>query len=325
MVQRFWHICSWLLSALALGYLAGCSELQSDSTGVVASALVASVDRSQAVDPAQPDKVELNSVELNSVAAQPLEAQPVEAQKVEAQKVEAQKVEAQKVAAKPADVEQVEVHAADVEPPVKVARSTAEKPEKVDVEVSKKAETDDSSLTQVPLVKAEKKPLDPNPTRPIVLLSEAHKKTCRKLVGDTIDAVEVTDIQGTRHKLRDLLSDELTVLIFWNEKSIPAMEQFRRIPVDILGTFASYRVKVIAAHVGGDVARTRILTGDAADKIVSLVDADEKLFHEFAESRVPRTYVLDKEGRILWFDIEYSFSAVRALSNALTFFLANQK
>ena len=40
----------------------------------------------------------------------------------------------------------------------------------------------------------------------------------------------------------------------------------------------------LASNVGGDVARTRILTGDAADKIVSLVDKDSKLFAQFAES-----------------------------------------
>ena len=57
--------------------------------------------------------------------------------------------------------------------------------------------------------------------------------------------------------------------------------------------------------------------------LVSLVDSDSKLFLQFATARVPRTYVLDKDGKILWFDIEYSQSTRRDLANALTYFLQN--
>jgi hypothetical protein len=74
-------------------------------------------------------------------------------------------------------------------------------------------------------------------------------------------------------------------------------------------------------NVGGEVAHVRELTGDAADKIVSLVDADGALFRQFATSLLPRTYVLDKNRTILWFDIEYSQSTQRDLVNTLTFFL----
>jgi hypothetical protein len=167
------------------------------------------------------------------------------------------------------------------------------------------------------------KALNPNPTTPKVVLSEGHQATCLKGIGDQVEDVTVTDIIGSKHKLKGLLSDRLTLIVFWNEKSIAGLEQFRRIPVDVLGTFATHRVKVIAANVGGDIAKTRLLTGDAADKIVSLVDSDSKLFLQFATARVPRTYVLDKDGKILWFDIEYSQSTRRDLANALTYFLQN--
>ena len=93
------------------------------------------------------------------------------------------------------------------------------------------------------------------------------------------------------------------------------------VPVDVLGPFASHRVKVIAANVGGDVATTRKLTGDGADKIVSLVDQERTLFQQFATENLPRTYVLDKDGKIVWLDLEYSQSTRRNLSNALSYFL----
>ena len=129
-------------------------------------------------------------------------------------------------------------------------------------------------------------------------------------------------MEGTHHQFLRLLSDRLTVLIFWDEKSATGMEQFRRIPVDILGDFAAHRVKVIAVNVGGEKNRVRELTGDAADKIVSLVDSDGSFYGHFASSLLPRTYVLDQRGTILWFDLEFSLSTSRSLRQVLAYFLA---
>jgi hypothetical protein len=42
-----------------------------------------------------------------------------------------------------------------------------------------------------------------------------------------------------------------------------------------------------------------------------------------ATEHLPRTYLLDAEGRILWFDLEYSRATARELINALHFFLEN--
>lgn len=187
-------------------------------------------------------------------------------------------------------------------------------------EAVKVARSGDKVAPRAPVVKRINKLASPI-TKPSVVMSAGHKSTCLKSVGDTIADATVTDIKGSDHKLGELLSDRFTVLIFWAETSRPAMEQFRRIPIDVLGSFAKHRVKVITANVGGDVASTRRITGDAADKIVSLVDKDSNLFRQFASSRIPRTYLLDKSGKILWFDIEYSRSTQRELNNALNYYL----
>lgn len=163
--------------------------------------------------------------------------------------------------------------------------------------------------------------LDPNPTIPKVLLSEGHKKTCLKRVGDEVGDVTLKDINGQSVKLTDELSDQLTVLVFWTQNSVSGYEQFRRIPVDILGKFAAYRVKVVAINVGGTTEETKRLTGNAGDKVLSLVDTDSSLFNQFASKHIPRTYVLDKDGRIAWFDLEYSEGSRRSLTNSLTYFI----
>ena len=194
-------------------------------------------------------------------------------------------------------------------PPPIPATSTIEQPQ------ARESRPPDRAETQVEMQASASN------TAPRVVLSESHRKTCRATTGDVVPDFTVMDIEGTHHQLARLLSDRLTVVLFWTEQSAAGMEQFRRLPVDVLADFADRGVSVIAVNVGGEVARVRELTGDAADKIVSLVDTDRALFHQLATSLLPRTYVLDKDGSILWFDIEYSQSTQRDLVQALTFFL----
>lgn len=163
--------------------------------------------------------------------------------------------------------------------------------------------------------------LNPSPSLPQVWLSEQHKQLCRKRVGDQLDPIALPDVEGKQVQLLDQLSDQWTVLVFWSERSVGGYEQFRRIPVDVLAKFAPYRVKVVAVNVGGTVAETKRLTNDAANKILSLADTESKLFDQVAEGYLPRTYVLDREGRIVWFDLEYSESTRRSLDNALSYFI----
>ena len=124
--------------------------------------------------------------------------------------------------------------------------------------------------------------LNPNPTMPKVVLSEGHKKTCLKRIGDKVEVTVIKDVEGRDVKLKDELSEQLTVVVFWSEQSVSGYEQFRRIPVDVLARFAPYRVKVVAVNVGGTVAETKRLTGSAKNKILSLADTESEMFKEFA-------------------------------------------
>ena len=113
----------------------------------------------------------------------------------------------------------------------------------------------------------------------------------------------------------------LTVIVFWTSGNVPALEQFQRLTSDVWSSWAGAGVGVIAINVGDDIELVRDLTGDAADKIASLVDEDGSVFAKFATSMLPRTYLVDDQGKILWFDLEYSRSTRRELQNALTHYL----
>jgi hypothetical protein len=51
--------------------------------------------------------------------------------------------------------------------------------------------------------------------------------------------------------------------------------------------------------------------------IPSLLDSDGAAFGQVATSLLPRTYLLDAAGRIVWFDLEYSRSQRLELHNAV--------
>ena len=47
------------------------------------------------------------------------------------------------------------------------------------------------------------------------------------------------------------------------------------------------------------------------------LDADGNAFAQVGSQKLPRTYLLDPTGKILWFDIEYSLGTRRELNQAL--------
>jgi hypothetical protein len=49
----------------------------------------------------------------------------------------------------------------------------------------------------------------------------------------------------------------------------------------------------------------------------NLIDEDGRDFASVGSEKLPRTYLLDPKGKILWFDIEYSLGTRRELKQAL--------
>jgi peroxiredoxin len=165
--------------------------------------------------------------------------------------------------------------------------------------------------------------IEPSPEThpPQVLLSDAHAETCLLKVGDRMPAVTLTDIAGTQHKLEHLYGEEFTVIVFWNGQIAAALEQFQRLLDDVWAPWSQAGVAVLAINEGDSADRIRALTGDAKDKIVNLLDSDGAVFSQVATQILPRTYLVDQQGKILWFDIEYSQSTQRELRNALVYYL----
>ncbi len=168
-------------------------------------------------------------------------------------------------------------------------------------------------------------PVPPRPERPPhepkVILSDAHAKTCLVGVGDHMPAMVLSDVQGNDHELAKLYGEKLTLVVFWDIRHVLAEEQFKRLQRESVDPFTKFGVSVVAVNVGDDAQEVASLAGQFGVECPCLLDQDGTGFGAVAKGKFPRTYVLDAEGKILWFDIEYSHSTARELKNAILYFL----
>ncbi len=153
--------------------------------------------------------------------------------------------------------------------------------------------------------------------KPEVILSERHLQTCRVGVGDSFPALTLPDQEGTSHELSQLMGDRMTIVVFWNSNNMYAREQFSRIMKEAYDRYAALGVKVVTINVGDTPEVVQNLVAEYKITTPCLVDVERKAFEQVANDLLPRTYLLDAEGKILWFDLEYSRSQRLSLHNAV--------
>ncbi|MEE8452472.1 MAG: redoxin domain-containing protein [Thermoguttaceae bacterium] len=159
----------------------------------------------------------------------------------------------------------------------------------------------------------------PPPTIPEVRLTDALRATCVLFVGQTMPEAELPGLDGQLHPLRALYGEKLTVVCFWTLGSTEITQVFAGgILADLAGDvampYADKGVQVIAINEGDSIENVDALAGEVEVEdevkvkqvLPIFLDPDGALFAQVANERLPRIYVLDAEGKILWFDMEYS-------------------
>ncbi len=151
---------------------------------------------------------------------------------------------------------------------------------------------------------------------PRVVMSRGHEQTCLVGVGDAMPDLKLTRSNGEPVTMGELQGEALTVVVFWTNRFAFAREQFARLAEEVALPYQHLGLKVIAVNVGDPVEQ---IEPDAMtrESVVCVHDRDGAAVAQVAESKLPRTYLLDRDGRILWFDIEYSRTTRRQLRNAI--------
>jgi len=163
----------------------------------------------------------------------------------------------------------------------------------------------------------------PKPTIPVVRLTDAERQTCILEVGQPMPDAQLPGLDGQVHPLRNLYGEKLTVVCFWTLGDTPITQIFAGgILADLAGDvampYAEKGVQVIAINEADSIENVDALAGevdvedenDVKIKIKQVLpiflDTDGALFAQVASEKLPRIYVLDAEGNVLWFDMEFS-------------------
>jgi len=153
---------------------------------------------------------------------------------------------------------------------------------------------------------------------PKVALTRQEQDQCKVKVGDSMPGIELPSEAGKTTKLADLYGKAATVVVFWKGDRRMTREQLADIGPDVVEPFGKAGVAVVGVAVQESAGGTREALTKAGAKFDNLLDADGKAFAQVGSERLPRTYVLDASGKIVWFDIEYSLTTRRELHDVLT-------
>ena len=153
---------------------------------------------------------------------------------------------------------------------------------------------------------------------PPVTLSKSHQALCKVKVGDVMPRVELPKVgDNALAKLADLSGEKATVIVFWKGDRRMAREQLADIGPDVVEPFADKGVAVVGIAVDETAQNAQSTLQKAEANFPNLLDTGGKAFAQVGSQRLPRTYVLDAQGKVVWFDIEYSHSTRRELHQAL--------
>ena len=158
---------------------------------------------------------------------------------------------------------------------------------------------------------------------PQVFLSEQHAATCRVQVNDKMPDMSVVDADGNSKNLNSFLGNRVTVVCFWSPENPLSSWQLSDLGPEVVERYASQGVNVVAISHGQTTQESRLEADRIGVEFPVLADEGGQAYDQVATRYLPRTYLLDGEGNILWFDLGYSDDTRRHLNQAIRFALAD--
>ena len=170
-----------------------------------------------------------------------------------------------------------------------------------------------------PAAKAPQQPKQPAPAKiPPVLLSKQDAALCRVRVGDRMPEISLPQIGGGGEtNVSELYGKKATLVVFWKCDRRMSLQQLSDLGPEIVQPFGEKGVAVVGIAVKESQDSAQAALKKASATFRNLLDADGEAFAQVGSQRLPRTYLLDASGKIVWFDIEYSLATRRELHQAL--------
>ncbi len=158
---------------------------------------------------------------------------------------------------------------------------------------------------------------------PKVALSDALRASCLVNVGDALPAAALPDASGKMLDLKSLYGPKLTVVCFWtigttHRSQLTAEAVLQDLAKQVAEPFGAKGVQIVGIDVGDSPDAVDANVQKAGASFPNLSDADGAYFAKIArDKRMPRIFLLDAAGRILWFDVEFGRASRFDLTQAI--------
>jgi peroxiredoxin len=152
---------------------------------------------------------------------------------------------------------------------------------------------------------------------PPVSLSTLHAKWCIANVGDVFPEVELPQLNGQPVKLSTLYGKQATVVLYWSADRWMSRMALEDLVSFVVGEHDPQQVAIVGIAIRQPAAAVRRRLNQAKATFPQLLDTNGAALAHVGSVALPRLYVLDPTGNIVWFDIEYSESTRRELAQTL--------
>lgn len=161
---------------------------------------------------------------------------------------------------------------------------------------------------------------------PKVLLSTQHAEMSKVKVGDTFPdlALPTPEQGGEPTPMASQFGTEATVVAVLGGDGPMAKSMLRDLSFDINKPYAPagaalQRSKVVTIAIASGLSpdEAKQLAKKAEYKGLLLLDPKGEAVASLGSGRMPRVYVLNTEGEVVWFDIEHSLSTRREMKQAV--------
>jgi peroxiredoxin len=158
-----------------------------------------------------------------------------------------------------------------------------------------------------------------------VTLTQRHDSICKVKVGDEFPGLELPNLEGNSTSLSSLYGPKASVIVFFDQRIALSRMQLADLTPDLVEPFDEQGVRTIIIAVNQTADQVKQQVAAAGATCPTLIDTDGEAFAAVGSEKLPRTYVLDSTGKIVWFDIEYSRSTRRELLGAIDHLLIPSK
>lgn len=155
---------------------------------------------------------------------------------------------------------------------------------------------------------------------PAVVLSAQHQKMCRVGVGDAMPDLSLTDLKKQTQSLAKQFGQRATVVAFIGKPNWMNRSLLTDLPRDVAAAYADRGVATVVVTVDRPATAKEV-----SDSYLLVTDPTGQQFAKLGNGKLPRVYVLNADGQIVWFDIEYSRSTRRELKQTLAAMLTEKE